>query len=109
MPLRATLPVLLIYSSNQKKVGESEGLRPASIAPRVWFGSTLYKSALWEPAGFVRPIGMALTRESAVFSANALPAPTEPMWVRTVPTGIAEPVSSVEGGFPSGPTALLLG
>src|SRR5438093_2389035 len=107
--LRATLPVLLIYSSNQMKVGELEGLRPASIAPRVWFGSTLYKSALWEPAGFVRSIGMALTRESAVFSVDALPAPTEPMRVRKVPTGIADLDSIVDGGFPSGSTILLLG
>ncbi len=91
------------------KVGELEGLRPASIAPRVWFGSTLYKSALWEPAGFVRPIGMALTRESAVFSVDALPAPTEPMRVRKVPTGIADLDSIVDGGFPSGSTILLLG
>jgi len=107
--LRATLPVLLIYSSNQMKVGELEGLRPASIAPRVWFGSTLYKSALWEPAGFVRSIGMALTRESAVFSVDALPPPTEPMRVCKVPTGIADLDSIVDGGFPSGSTILLLG
>src|SRR5438874_3944674 len=107
--LRATLPVLLIYSSNQMKVGELEGLRPASIAPRVWFGANLNKSALWEPAGYVRSIGMALTRESAVFSVDALPAPTEPMRVRKVPTGIADLDSIVDGGFPSGSTILLWG
>src|SRR5436853_1077048 len=73
------------------------------------FGSTLYKSALWARAGFVHPIGMALTRESAVFSLEALPAPTPPMQVRKVPTGIADLDSIVNGGFPSGSTILLLG
>src|SRR5437773_1034578 len=107
--LRASHPVLFIYSSDQMKVGESYGPRPAGIARSVSFGSTLYKSALWEPAGFARPIGMALTRESAVFSVDALPAPTEPMRVRKVPTGIADLDSIVDGGFPSGSTILLLG
>src|SRR5438093_12349906 len=82
--------------------------RPASRRS-VSFGSTLYKSAIWEPAGFVRSIGMALTRESAVFSVDALPAPTETMRVRKVPTGIADLDSIVDGGFPSGSTILLLG
>src|SRR5436853_6524395 len=73
------------------------------------FGSTLYKSALWARAGFVHPIGMARTRESAVFGLDALPAPTPPMQVRKVPTGIADLDSIVNGGFPSGSTILLLG
>ena len=57
----------------------------------------------------MHPIGMALTRESAVFSLDALPAPTPPMQVRKVPTGIADLDSIVNGGFPSGSTILLLG
>src|SRR5437773_11061075 len=52
---------------------------------------------------------MALTRESAVFSLDALPAATEPMRVRKVPAGIADLDSIVNGGFPSGSTILLLG
>src|SRR5216117_4277026 len=82
--------------------------RPASRRS-VWFGSTLYKSALWEPAGFARPIGMALTRESAVFSVDALPEPLEATRVRKVPTGIADLDSIVDGGLPSGSTILLCG
>src|SRR5438445_3287228 len=70
---------------------------------------TLYKSALWPRAGCAGSIGMALTRESAFLSVDALPAPTEPMRVRKVPTGIADLDSIVDGGLPSGSTILLLG
>src|SRR3989454_2840229 len=70
---------------------------------------TLYKSALWGRAGFARSIGMALTRESAFLSVDALPEPLEATRVRKVPTGIADLDSIVDGGFPSGSTILLWG
>src|SRR5256885_15578416 len=68
---------------------------------------TLYKSALWGRAGFARSIGMALTRESAFLSVDALPEPLEATRVRKVPTGIADLDSIVDGGLPSGSTILL--
>src|SRR5256885_16372470 len=70
---------------------------------------TLYKSALWGRAGFARSIGMALTRESAFLSVDALPEPLEATRVRKVPTGIADLDSIVDGGLPSGSTILLCG
>src|SRR5437016_4361867 len=54
-------------------------------------------------------IGMALTRESAYLSVDALPPPLERVPVRKVPTGIADLDSIVDGGFPSGSTILLSG
>src|SRR5256886_16075821 len=70
---------------------------------------TLYKSALWGRAGFARSIGMALTRESAFLSVDALPEPLKATRVRKVPTGIADLDSIVDGGLPSGSTILLCG
>src|SRR5213594_257930 len=70
---------------------------------------TLYKSALWARAGCAGSIGMALTRESAFLSVDALPEPLEATRVRKVPTGIADLDSIVDGGFPSGSTILLCG
>jgi KaiC/GvpD/RAD55 family RecA-like ATPase len=54
-------------------------------------------------------IGMALTRDSAYLSVDALPLPLERVRVRKVPTGIADLDSIVDGGFPSGSTILLSG
>src|SRR5437879_9765836 len=70
---------------------------------------TLYKSALWARAGCAGSIGMALTRESAFLSVDALPEPLEATRVRKVPTGIADLDSIVDGGLPSGSTILLCG
>src|SRR5437879_3667972 len=70
---------------------------------------TLYKSALWARAGCAGSIGMALTRESAFLSVDALPEPLEANRVRKVPTGIADLDSIVDGGLPSGSTILLCG
>jgi predicted ATP-dependent serine protease len=52
---------------------------------------------------------MALTRESAFLSVDALPEPLEATRVRKVPTGIADLDSIVDGGLPSGSTILLCG
>ena len=52
---------------------------------------------------------MALTRESAFLSVDALPEPLEANRVRKVPTGIADLDSIVDGGLPSGSTILLCG
>src|SRR5256885_5533219 len=70
---------------------------------------TLYKSALWGRAGCAGSIGMALTRESAFLSVDAVPEPLEATRVRKVPTGIADLDSIVDGGLPSGSTILLCG
>src|SRR5437879_12485581 len=70
---------------------------------------TLYKSALWARAGCAGSIGMALTRESAFLSVDALPEPLEATRVRKVPTRIADLDSIVDGGTPSGSTILLCG
>jgi KaiC/GvpD/RAD55 family RecA-like ATPase len=61
------------------------------------------------PSGFREAIGMALTRESAYLSVDALPEPLEAARVRKVPTGIADLDSIVNGGLPSGSTILLWG
>src|SRR5438093_1103062 len=52
---------------------------------------------------------MALTRESAFLSVDALPQPLEATRVRKVPTGIADLDSIVDGGLPGGSTILLCG
>src|SRR3989440_12343980 len=52
---------------------------------------------------------MALTRESAFLSVDAVPDPLEATRVRKVPTGIADLDSIVDGGLPSGSTILLCG
>src|SRR3989475_12424959 len=52
-------------------------------------------------------IGMALPRDSIYLSEDALPEQLERVRVRTVPTGIADLDSIVEGRFPTGSTILL--
>src|SRR5207302_1395502 len=88
------------------KTGEERAaVRPYRSGPK----QTLYKSALWARAGCAGSIGMALTRESAFLSVDALPEPLEATRVRKVPTGIADLDSIVDGGLPSGSTILLCG
>src|SRR5437879_8602056 len=84
---------------------ERAAVRPYRGGPR----QTLYKSALWARAGCAGSIGMALTRESAFLSVDAVPEPLEATRIRKVPTGIADLDSIVDGGFPSGSTILLAG
>src|SRR5437667_4057311 len=88
-----------------KTGNERAAVRPYRSGPK----QTLYKSALWPPAGCAGSIGMALTRESAFLSVDALPEPLEATRVRKVPTGIADLDSIVDGGLPSGSTILLCG
>src|SRR6266566_2524024 len=91
-------------------IRSKDGDEPAYGRPhRTGSRQTLYKSALWPRAGCAGSIGMALTRESAFLSVDALPEPLEPTRVRKVPTGIADLDSIVDGGFPSGSTILLWG
>src|SRR5438552_4034969 len=86
------------------KTGEERAaVRPYRSGPK----QTLYKSALWARAGCAGSIGMALTRESAFLSVDALPEPLEATRVRKVPTGIADLDSIVDGGLPSGSTNIL--
>src|SRR2546421_10446735 len=83
---------------------------PPYVRPyRRGSSQTLYKSALSARAGCAGSIGMALTRESAFLSVDALPEPLEATRVRKVPTGIADLGSIVDGGLPSGSTILLCG
>src|SRR3989440_5158763 len=83
---------------------------PPYVRPyRRGSSQTLYKSALSARAGCAGSIGMALTRESAFLSVDALPEPLEATRVRKVPTGIADLDSIVDGGLPSGSTILLCG
>src|SRR5436189_232320 len=88
-----------------KTGNERAAVRPYRSGPK----QTLYKSALWPRAGCAGSIGMALTRESAFLSGDALPEPLEATRVRKVPTGIADLDSIVDGGLPSGSTILLCG
>src|SRR2546429_3041981 len=70
---------------------------PPYVRPyRRGSSQTLYKSALSARAGCAGSIGMALTRESAFLSVDALPEPLEATRVRKVPTGIADLDSIVD-------------
>src|SRR5947199_76879 len=78
------------------KTGEERAaVRPYRSGPK----QTLYKSALWARAGCAGSIGMALTRESAFLSVDALPEPLEATRVRKVPTGIADRHSVVPASW----------
>src|SRR5947207_13282486 len=88
-----------------KNGNERAAVRPYRSGPK----QTLYKSALWPRAGCAGSIGMALTRESAFLSVDALPEPLEATRVRKVPTGIADLDSIVDGGLPTCSTILLRG
>src|SRR2546430_3539630 len=90
-------------------IGLKTGNERAAVRPyRSGSKQTLYKRALWTRAGCAGSIGMALTRESAFLSVDAVPEPLEATRVRKGATGIADLGSLVDGGLPSGSAVPLL-